>query len=150
VPVQGLTSLTPDLSRVLKHELTHSFIQQKTHGRAPTWIQEGLAQWMEGQRSGSNFTALVQIYDQKQFMTLGELEGPWMRLPGDVATYAYAWALANIEYIVEADGMGDLERILNRIAAGSTTEVAVRETLHSNYDELMLSTVNYLKKNYGR
>jgi tetratricopeptide (TPR) repeat protein len=31
VPVQGLTSLTPDLSRVLKHELTHSFIQQKTH-----------------------------------------------------------------------------------------------------------------------
>jgi hypothetical protein len=51
---------------------------------------------------------------------------------------------------VEADGMGDLERILNRIAAGSTTEVAVQETLHSNYDELMQSTVNYLKKNYGR
>jgi len=150
VPVQGLTNLTPDLSRVLKHELTHSFIQQKTHGRAPTWVQEGLAQWMEGQRSGGNFNVLVQIYDQKQFMTLEELEGPWMRLPGDVASYAYAWALANIEYIVQADGMSDLERILNRIAAGSTTEAAVQETLHSNYDELMLSTVNYLKKNYGR
>src|SRR5262249_17692486 len=36
VPVQGLSSVTPQLSRVLKHELTHSFIQQKTRGRAPT------------------------------------------------------------------------------------------------------------------
>src|ERR1700674_2391361 len=35
VPVQGLTSMTPELSRVLKHELTHSFIQQKTRWR--TW-----------------------------------------------------------------------------------------------------------------
>ena len=51
VPVQGLTSLTPDLSRILKHELTHSFVQQKTHRLAPTWVQEGLAQWVEGQRS---------------------------------------------------------------------------------------------------
>ena len=49
VPVQGLSGVTPELSRVLKHELTHSFVQQKTHGRAPTWMQEGLAQWMEGQ-----------------------------------------------------------------------------------------------------
>src|SRR5580704_15055595 len=38
VPVEGLTSLTPELSRILKHELTHSFVQQKTHGRAPVWL----------------------------------------------------------------------------------------------------------------
>jgi hypothetical protein len=39
IPVQGLTSVTPELARVLKHELTHSFIGQKTHNRAPTWLQ---------------------------------------------------------------------------------------------------------------
>ena len=150
VPVQGLTSLTPELSRVLKHELTHSFIQQKTHGRAPTWVQEGLAQWMEGQRSGDSAAILVQVYDAKQAMTLGELEGSWMKLPSDIAAYAYAWALANIEYIVRVDGMGDVERILNRIAEGSSIEVAIQEVLHSNYDELTLATVNYLKKTYGR
>jgi len=150
VPVQGLTSLTPELSRVLKHELTHSFIQQKTHGRAPTWVQEGLAQWMEGLRSADSAAVLVQVYDAKQAMTLEELEGSWMKLPSDIAAYAYAWALANIEYIVRVDGMGDVERILNLIAAGSSTEEAIREVLHSNYDELMLSTANYLKKTYGR
>src|SRR6202021_795134 len=32
IPVQGLTSLTPELAHVLKHELTHSFVGQKSHG----------------------------------------------------------------------------------------------------------------------
>ena len=44
IPVQGLSSVTPELARVLKHELTHSFVGQKSHGRAPTWLQEGIAQ----------------------------------------------------------------------------------------------------------
>ena len=148
VPVQGLTSLTPELARVLKHELTHSFIQQKTHARAPTWIQEGIAQWMEGQRSKDNASVLVQVYDEKQALALGQLEGSWMRLSSEVAAYAYAWALANIEYIVQADGMGDLERILDRIAEGSSTEGAVQEVLHSNYQDLAQATVNYLRKTY--
>jgi tetratricopeptide (TPR) repeat protein len=150
VPVQGLKSLTPELSRVLKHELTHSFIQQKTHGRAPTWIQEGLAQWMEGKRSGDYAAALVQVYDERQAITLDQLEGSWLRMPSDVASYAYAWALANIEYIAQVDGMGDIDRILSRIAEGSSTEEAIREVLHDGYDDLMLSTLNYLKKTYRR
>jgi tetratricopeptide (TPR) repeat protein len=150
VPVRGLKTLTPELSRVLKHELTHSFIQQKTHGRAPTWIQEGIAQWMEGKRSAENATALVQVYDEKQALTLEQLEGSWMSMPADVASYAYAWALANIEYIVQSDGIGDIDRILSLIAEGSSTEAAVREVLHDGYDDLMFATRSYLSKNYGR
>ena len=148
VPVQGLTGVDAELSRVLKHELTHSFIQQKTHGRAPTWIQEGVAQWMEGKRSDENAAVLVQVYDQGQAAPLGKLEGSWMGLPGDVARYAYAWALANIEYIVETQGMGDVERILDRIAAGGSTEDALKAVLHDDYGDLMRSTAEYLKKSY--
>jgi tetratricopeptide (TPR) repeat protein len=150
VPVQGLTSVTSDLSRILKHELTHSFIQQKTHGRAPTWVQEGIAQWMEGKRSGENAAVLVRVYDAGQAASLGQLEGSWMGLPGDVARYAYAWALANVEYIVDTDGMGDVERILGRIGEGSATEDAVKDVLHDDYNDLMRSTDEYLKKNYIR
>ena len=148
VPVQGLTSLTPDLSRILKHELTHSFIQQKTHGRAPVWLHEGLAQWVEGQRSRDNAAVLVQVYDEKQAMSLGQMENSWMQLSGPVAGYAYAWALANIEYIVRSGDMGDVERILNRIAEGDSTEGAIQEVLHLNYDDLEKETIGYLRKNY--
>jgi tetratricopeptide (TPR) repeat protein len=149
VPVQGLSEVTPELSRVLKHELTHSFVRQKTHGRAPTWIQEGLAQWMEGKRSGQAAGLLTQINQQGLTTALGALEGSWMRLPSGEAAYAYAWALATVEYIVQVDGMGDIERILDRIGSGSSTEEALREVLHSDYNDLMQSTTEYLQKTYG-
>ncbi len=150
VPVQGLTSMTDELSRVLKHELTHSFLSQKTHSRCPVWLNEGLAQWMEGKRSGDDAGTLVQIYDDKQFASLAVLEGSWMRLPSDAARYAYAWALANTEYLVRADGMADITRILDRIAAGSSSEEALREILRSDYEEVMKGAADYLRKNYVR
>jgi tetratricopeptide (TPR) repeat protein len=150
VPVQGLSEVDQELSRILKHELTHSFVQQKTHGHAPTWIQEGLAQWMEGQRSDENGAVLAQVYSDGHAAPLGRLEGSWMGMDGDAARYAYAWALANIEYIVQANGRGDIERILDRIGDGMATEAALKEVLHSDYNDLMQSTAGYLQKTYGR
>jgi tetratricopeptide (TPR) repeat protein len=148
VPVQGLTSMTPELSRVLKHELTHSFVGQKTRGHAPTWIQEGLAQWMEGQRSSQSAAILSQIYVDGHAASLGHLEGSWLSLNNDQAAYAYGWALANVEYIIEADGMGDIERVLDRIGSGQPTEAALREVLRSDYAEVSQSTNDYLRKTY--
>jgi hypothetical protein len=142
--------VTPELSRVLRHELTHSFIQQKTHGRAPTWLQEGVAQWMEGKRSDESASVLVQVYDQGHAAPLGKLEGSWLGLSEDMVRYSYAWALANVEYIVQTEGMGDIEKILDRIAAGRSTEEAIHEVLRGDYGDLMQSTAEYLKKNYTR
>ena len=161
VPVQGLAGVDSELSRVLKHELTHSFIAQKTRSacmglaasctiHAPAWIQEGLAQWMEGQRSREDAAVLLQIYNDNKAIPLSRLEGSWLNMSGDTARYAYAWALANIEYIVQADGMGDIERILDRIGAGMATEAALRDVLHSGYDDLMQSAAEYLRKTYAR
>jgi tetratricopeptide (TPR) repeat protein len=150
VPVQGLTSMTAELSRVLKHELTHSFIQQKTHGAAPTWLQEGLAQWMEGKRSGENAAALVQIYESKQGASLGQLEGSWIRFSGNTASYAYAWALANVEEIVQTSSMSDIVRILDAIGSGQSPEAALRSVLRDDYNDQMQATAEYLKKNYVR
>lgn len=161
VPVQGLTSVDAELSRVLKHELTHSFISQKTRSacmglaascaiHAPTWIHEGLAQWMEGKRSGEDAAILLQIYGAGHAIPLSRLEGSWLNMSGDTARYAYAWALANIEYIEQAGGMVDIERILDRIGAGMATETALGEVLHSDYSDLTQSTAEYLRKTYGR
>src|SRR5690349_8478451 len=157
VPVQGLTSVDAELSRSLKHELTHSFVAQKTKSacmglagscasRAPTWLQEGLAQWMEGSRSGDDAVALAQIFSEGHAIPLSRLEGSWTRLDRDTAHYAYAWALANMEYIIQTDGMVDIDRILDRIGSGMAAEQALREVLHSDYNDLMESTVKYLRK----
>jgi tetratricopeptide (TPR) repeat protein len=148
LPVQGLTAMTPELSRILKHELTHSFLQQKTRGRCPVWLQEGIAQWMEGRRSRESAAMLVAAYDQKTALPLGELEGNWMNFSGDTAKWAYRWSLGVVEYIVQTGGMSDLERILDRLAAGALPESAVREVLRLRYSELGQETAVYLLKTY--
>ena len=105
---------------------------------------------MEGQRSREDAAVLLQIYNDNKAIPLSRLEGSWLNMSGDTARYAYAWALANIEYIVQADGMGDIERILDRIGAGMATETALRDVLHSGYDDLMQSAAEYLRKTYAR
>lgn len=148
VPVEGLNSVTDELARVLKHELTHSFITQKTGGRCPVWLQEGIAQYMEGKRSGRNAGALAAAYERHMEFSLQSYEGSWLTLPNDAASVAYSWSLAVVESIVTVNGVSDLERILERLAAGSTPEDACRAVLHENYAELMLFTVQFLHKAY--
>ena len=142
--------MTPELSRVLKHELAHSFIQQKTHGLAPTWLQEGLAQWLEGKRSGDNAAALVQSYTTGQAATLTQMEGSWMHFTDAAVQFAYAWGLATIEAIVMSSGIGDVVRILEHIAAGERPEAAVHAILNREYKDVMEMTAEYLRKAYVR
>jgi tetratricopeptide (TPR) repeat protein len=150
IPVQGLTSVTPELAHVLKHELTHSFVGQKSHQRAPTWLQEGVAQWMEGRRSTSNAGALIDAASQGAIPPLGAFEGSWMGLSGNSASFAYAWSLAVVESIIDSGGVSDISRLLERVATAPSTEAAAQETLHDSYADLQQQTVNYLKHEYLR
>src|SRR5580704_2584098 len=150
IPVQGLSSVTSELARVLKHELTHSFIAQKSRGRAPTWVQEGVAQWMEGRRSNNAAGALVELVGQGRAPSLQMLEGSWMALSSDSASFAYAYSLAAVESIIQSGGISDVSRLLDRIATAPSMDAALRESLHADYVELDQQTVVYLRKEYLR
>jgi tetratricopeptide (TPR) repeat protein len=146
IPVQGLTEVTPELARVLRHELTHSFVGQKTHGRAPTWVQEGVAQYIEGRRSAASAGALLNLAAQGTPPRLEMLEGSWMGLSGNAAMLAYAWSLAAVESIVAEGGMSDVSRLLDQIASQPTTEDALRAALRDSYSDLDQQTLSFLQK----
>lgn len=145
IPVQGLTEVTPELASVLRHELTHSFVGQKTHGRAPTWVQEGVAQYIEGRRSAANASGLLAIAGQGSPPRLEMLEGSWMGLSSDSASLAYAWSLAAVESIVAQGGMSDVSRLLDAIAADPSTEAALQDALHESYPDLDQQTLVFLQ-----
>ena len=148
IPVRGLTDVTPDLARVLKHELTHSFVGQKSRGQAPVWLQEGIAQWMEGRRSNAAAAALIRAADQGVAPPLSSLEGSWMSLPDADAAIAYAWSLAAVESIIDAGGLSDISRLLDRIATAPSIAAALGDALRTNYDDLLQQTIAYLKRQY--
>jgi len=148
VPVEGLISMTQELARVLKHELTHSFVGQKTQGHCPVWLQEGIAQYMEGKRSRSNAAALYAAYERHMDFSLASYETSWLNLPRETAVNAYAWSLATVEAMLTAGTIDDMSRVLDRLAAGSTAEDAIRAVLHDSYADLSQFTVDYLRKAY--
>jgi tetratricopeptide (TPR) repeat protein len=148
VPVQGVLAVTPELASDLRHELAHSFISQKTHGNCAIWLHEGIAQWAEGKRSKDDAALLVDLYDRHDDPSLAALEKSWLAMPADVARISYGWSLATVEAIVDAGTTEDLDRLLDALASGSSTEGAVRSVLHDNYADLNRSTADYLRRIY--
>jgi tetratricopeptide (TPR) repeat protein len=149
VPVSGVRSVTPKLASVLRHELTHSFIQQIAHGRAPQWLNEGVAE-MEGGHTTAPFGGrLAALYASGNQIPLNQLEGSFTAFGSAEAAVAYAESLAAAEYIRSAYGMSDVARILQRLGGGQSVESALRSTIHGGYAELEREIAAYLKKNYG-
>jgi tetratricopeptide (TPR) repeat protein len=149
VPVQGLTSVSDPLSHILKHELTHSFVRQKTQGHCPQWLHEGLAQWIEGRRSGDAARPLLAAYDHQTAPPLKALEGSWADFSGMQAGMAYSWSLAAVEYIVANSGMWGVERLLESLAAGTRIEPALGSALQTNYVDIERGTADYLRRTYA-
>ena len=148
VPVQGIESVTDLLARILKHELMHSFVYQKTGGRCPTWLQEGVAQWMEGRRTGADAAQLVAIYQDGKGKSLRYLEGSWMGLSGPQARFAYAWALAVVEEIEADSGSDGLDRLLDAMRTEPSRDGALLQALRTNFSSLDDSTADYLRRTY--
>jgi hypothetical protein len=149
IPVEGLESMTPELSRVLMHELAHTFVNEVSARRAPAWLHEGVAEMMEGGSSLESTRAIAALFAQKKHIPMRALERPFGTLGAVHASMAYAQAQAAVEYIRQRYGMQDLVGILERIGSGSTPEQALRAVTGSNYAEFEQELGAYLVKTYG-
>jgi len=150
VPIDGVSSMSATLSRVLRHELAHSFISQASRGRCPQWLHEGIAQYVEPRRLGANGRLLAQLFSEQKQVPLNALEGSFMSFSGQQAAVAYAESLAAAEFISQTYGMSDLRLILERMGQGASTEGALRATIHSGYAQFELELGKYLQDHYGR
>jgi tetratricopeptide (TPR) repeat protein len=149
IPVEGLTSVTPELARVLKHELSHSFINYLSHGRCPQWLHEGIAQSLEPKSLSSSGRRLAQLFAAQHAIPFNMLEESFMRYSPGEAVLAYDESLAAVDYVEETYGMDHIQRILERIGEGSSTEAALRATIHSDYGQLEAEVGKYLAGKYG-
>jgi tetratricopeptide (TPR) repeat protein len=149
IPINGLSSVTPELARVLKHELAHTFINHLSAGRCPPWLHEGIAQLLEPKFLGSDGRRLAQLFKSQGEIPLNVLEGSFMRFSGSQAYLAYAESLAAASYINDSYGMGDIQRILQHLSEGSSTEAALRATIHSDYGQLESDLAKYLSDKFG-
>ena len=145
IPVEGLSSVTPRLSTVLKHELVHSLVWAKTGGRCPAWLNEGLAQVLEGASAKGN-RRLAELWIEGQLLPWPSLHRSFTHLGPGLASLAYAQSLAATEFLVSRYGMHVLERLLDRLAEGQPIEAALNSVYRMDYAALDRAVGNWLRR----
>jgi len=149
VPVSGLTQMNTDLARVLKHELTHSFVRQITMGHCPTWFNEGLAQLEEGDTTARLGAQLARAAAGGHLPSFQALEGPFLNMPQDQVALSYAKSLAALEYLRANYDMGEICTLLKAMPSQPDFSLLLQKELHLSYPAFEQEVANYLVKKYG-
>lgn len=144
VPVDGLSSVTSELSGVLKHEVVHSFVWAKTRGQCPAWLNEGLAQLLEGAGVKGD-RRLAELWKSGKYLPLAALQESFVRLGPGMASLSYAESLAAVEFLVSRWGMFELVRLLSRLGEGSPPEAALQSVYRMSYADLEQALGDWLK-----
>lgn len=150
VPVLGLDAPSPHLVRVLRHELAHSFVASRTGNNCPTWLQEGVAQWLEGGDPARNDAGLAPVARAGRLPNLLTLEGPFRALSEAEATSAYATSLAAVAHILRTRGEPGLLRLIAALSDRLPSEEALPVALALSYAELQKALEEDLRKADGR
>ena len=150
VPLRGMERLSVALVAVLRHELAHSFIRARTGGNCPTWLQEGIAQWLEGGNPRREDAVVAAAARQGRLLPLLTLEGPFQSLPPDQVGLAYAESLSAINHIVRTRGESAIVRLLAGLGDRLPAEEALPVALALSYPEFQKSWEDALKASAPR
>jgi Tfp pilus assembly protein PilF len=136
IPIGGISAVDLELERVLRHELTHSFLHWLASGRCPTWLNEGLAQLMEPRSAGIYAGRLGPLMADRKAIPFEALQYSFTRFSRLQAEVAYAESLAAAEYLRERYGMNEIVRMLESIGSGVPAEIALKNSTGMDYDIL--------------
>ncbi len=136
IPVEGLDQLNPKVRRLLRHELTHTFINARTGNNCPTWFHEGYAQLRANQMPHGMYGSLKEAKEAGGLLPLWSLEGPLLSYSTEQARLAYYQSLAATQYLVKRKGRDSLTRIMDLLARGYTMNDALNKVIGLDYQEL--------------
>jgi tetratricopeptide (TPR) repeat protein len=149
VPVMGLDRPTPGLVRVLRHELAHSFVASRAGARCPTWLHEGLAQWLEGGDPEREDPALARRARLSRLDRLESLERPFVELSEADATAAYAESLSAVAHLLRLRGEAGVRRLIDALGQGQPAAEALPAAYAMSYGELQEDWEAHLRRAGG-
>lgn len=115
-----------ELRRVLRHELTHAIIDQKTKGNCPHWLQEGIAQFLDG--TDVRATEAWLRRQTTPLLPLFRIEGPFRDRDLSSREAAYRESASAVSFLVSRIGKNGLLFLLQRLGEGRPFDRALLET----------------------
>jgi hypothetical protein len=113
-----------NLHRSVKHEYTHAIISALSGGRAPGWLDEGLAQLTEGEEHPALRVSLKNWLQVNDPVPLSLLQGGFTKLRPPMVPPAYAQSLLAAKAIVDTYGFQKIGIYLEALRQGEHKDEA--------------------------
>lgn len=130
VPGEPQAGISPEL---LRHEYTHALVDRVSVGRAPVWLNEGLALYIErrgnplaedpSDAAGELGPSAVPL--QAEFVTLSPVD----------ASAAYAHSYRATRRLIREYGLERVRALLEEVARSATFSRAFETVFHSDYHD---------------
>jgi tetratricopeptide (TPR) repeat protein len=146
IPAGGLVEKTKALERVIFHEYTHALVHRLSRGMAPTWLNEGLAQYEEGNAATWQTDEAAKGLADDPGVSLRRLEGSFTRLSPDGALRAYLASLSATRYLINEFGTSSVVRVLEGLGAGKTLDEALYSAIFLKYEDFERSWLEHLRR----
>ncbi len=145
VPVLGLERPNRELIVLLRHELAHSFLATHIGSATPTWLHEGLAQWLEGGDPTRGDAALAPSARSGRLWPLEQLEPPFGGLSEAQANSAYVQSLSAVALLLRLRGPEGVQALIEALAAEQSTDDALEQSFDLRYEGLQRAWETHLK-----
>ncbi len=120
------------LARTLRHEYGHVLVNQLSRGRAPVWLNEGVAIWCEEERDGDREDWAYQTLSGRILFSLRSLEGSFTQLPADRVHIAYAQSYLAVRSLVARSSGRRMRELLTALGDGKSLDEAFRTVYSRN------------------
>jgi hypothetical protein len=120
------------------HELTHVLVGHLTFsclGDVPTWLNEGLAVYSEGELDPASQTQLENAIRDNTLLTVRSLSGGFSEV-ADKAYLSYSQSYSVTKFLIETYGQDKMTVLLVALRDGLTVDEALVQTYGFNVDGL--------------
>jgi hypothetical protein len=120
------------------HELTHVLVGHLTFsclGDVPTWLNEGLAVFSEGQLDNASQHQLDQAIRDNTLLSVRSLSGGFSEV-SDKAYLSYSESYSLVKFLIETYGQDKMTALLIALRDGSTIDEALKQTYGFDVDGL--------------
>lgn len=120
------------------HELTHVLVGHFTFsclGAVPTWLNEGLAVYSEGELDAASQTQLDEAIKADTLLTVRSLSAGFSEV-SDKAYLSYSQSFSIVKFLVETYGQEKMTALLIALRDGATVDDALTQTYGFNIEGL--------------
>lgn len=135
-----------NVGRSVKHEYTHALLSAISGGRIPGWLDEGMAQWMEGGEHTALHKALRQWLSTNDPIPFRLLQGGFTRLPTHMVAAAYAQSLVTVQALLRTYGCERIAVYLRALREGRHNDEAFQAAFGLSASQLELRLTRALQR----